>query len=328
MNIKRFWLVVCLLWALAGGTLLYFIDGSLVGGIVWLLAGVLMGCLGPLFLQRFVEVLPGWGKASRPDFLFIVVPVGGLIYGTLLGPFLGLSVASDAAGQAWLGALLGVVLGPPVLAVPIAVVLSLTPLPRSEPGIPPEPESPRRRRLHRVRVFLMCLALPALTCVVLVRSILWLPRRRKRLRVYTRLTQLGAVFGADPARDKFYGVSLDRVAVEDADLEQLRVFPELDHIDVWCKNVTDRGLASLRSLKGLKILTLSGAEVTDASLVHVAALHELEGLCLARTNVTDYGLALLQDLPRLRYLNVRGTHVTDRGVQQLLETHPHLQVER
>jgi hypothetical protein len=50
------------------------------------------------------------------------------------------------------------------------------------------------------------------------------------------------VFGADPEADRFYGVRLEGPAIGNAEVKQLRVFPELDHLALSasiCRLVAD-----------------------------------------------------------------------------------------
>lgn len=46
MAISKPWLCVCLVWATLGGTFLYFIDHSLLGGVIWLAVAFLIGLYG------------------------------------------------------------------------------------------------------------------------------------------------------------------------------------------------------------------------------------------------------------------------------------------
>src|SRR5437763_1499863 len=61
--------------------------------------------------------------------------------------------------------------------------------------------------------------------------------------------------------------------------------------DVWSLDcggdVTGEGLAHLKSLPGLRSLSLRSMRVTDGALVHLKTLASLESLDLSNTKVTD-----------------------------------------
>jgi hypothetical protein len=81
--------------------------------------------------------------------------------------------------------------------------------------------------------------------------------------------------------------------------------------------VTDKGLAALRRLTGLRWLELRGSPVGEEGLKHVSALKELQVLDLSRSRVTDAGLKRLKGLAGLRELTLAGTPVTDSGLDAL-----------
>jgi len=205
MLINKLWLCICLAWAMLGGTILYFLDHSFVGPVVWLVVGDLIGCFGPLFLERFIEVIPHRGDVPPAD-PFFIAPLVGLIHGTLLGALVGTTVGFESEGEAWQGALLGALLDPPIISSAFLVGFSLFPV-RTRESTSPEEERFGLTWLHRFLIVLMCLVLPAVMLVAFVRCLVWILRRPERLRVYARVQELGGAFGADPEADKFYGVS-------------------------------------------------------------------------------------------------------------------------
>jgi hypothetical protein len=87
MVVSRWWFLFCLAWACLGGTILYLIDRSLIGSGTWLLVGVLMGCLGRFFLERFIEIIPHRAKHLPGDPFFLLPVVGRT--GIFLGPLIG-----------------------------------------------------------------------------------------------------------------------------------------------------------------------------------------------------------------------------------------------
>src|SRR5262245_20476350 len=108
MTISKLWLGICLAWAMLGGVCLYFIDDSLVEPVVWLVAGVIIGYFGRLYLDRLLEVITRRGKALLIDPVS-VVPVFSLVHGLLFGSLLGAGMAWAYEGRGWHGAVLGAV---------------------------------------------------------------------------------------------------------------------------------------------------------------------------------------------------------------------------
>ncbi len=317
MSINKVWLLICSAWAAVGGTILYFLDHSLVGPVVWLVLGDLIGLFGPFFLRRFIEVIPHQGEGLPADPVFIA-PLVGLIHGTLFGPLVGAWMGLEPGWQAWQGALLGALLVPPAFSLAVILVFSsLLPVRTSVPSSAVEREF-GLTRLDRLFVALMCLVLPAVVLVVVARCALWVPRRRERLRVYGMVQERGGVFGADPDADRFYGVRWEGTAVGDAEAGQLRAFPELDYLALSWTRVTDEGLARLRGLRRLKIVDLSHTAVTDAGLALLGTLAGLDVLDLSGTAVGDAGIERLRGLANLKCLGLRGTRVTPAGVERLL----------
>ncbi|HIQ22667.1 MAG TPA: hypothetical protein EYH34_15690 [Planctomycetes bacterium] len=81
--------------------------------------------------------------------------------------------------------------------------------------------------------------------------------------------------------------------------------------------VTDREMAILEDLPGLRWLSLNGTRVTDAGLGELARFAHLERLWLSGTQVGDRGLWHLRNMRWLRQLYLNGTRVTDAGLAHL-----------
>ncbi len=79
----------------------------------------------------------------------------------------------------------------------------------------------------------------------------------------------------------------------------------------------DEKLASLKSLHGIRYLTLTNDNISDAALSHLSGLARLENLDLGNTRVTDAGLRSLATLQNLKFVNLEGTRVTPTGVALL-----------
>jgi len=92
--------------------------------------------------------------------------------------------------------------------------------------------------------------------------------------------------------------------------------------------VNDTSLASIKSLTGVKWLSLTGSQITDTGLVHLKGPNDLRGLHLNDTQITDTGLEQLKELTNLQRLYLRNTQVTDEGVKKLQQELPSLQITR
>ncbi len=114
--------------------------------------------------------------------------------------------------------------------------------------------------------------------------------------------------------------------ISPAGIEQLK---EINHIEILnlelCEELTDDGLALLKTLTNLKTLILAGTGVTDSGLVHLRSLEMLAGLDLDFCEeVTDAGLVHLRALTNLQWLSLKGTRfaprpITDSGLKHLRE---------
>jgi predicted Ser/Thr protein kinase len=85
---------------------------------------------------------------------------------------------------------------------------------------------------------------------------------------------------------------------------------------VFCRPVTDAGLAHLRKWSKLRYLKLNGTSISDDGLVHLAAMPNLQVLYFDGTAIGDAGLAHLRKL-KLEELVLATTRLTDAGVKQL-----------
>ena len=85
------------------------------------------------------------------------------------------------------------------------------------------------------------------------------------------------------------------------------------------------GLAAFPQLTTLRF---GSTNITDAGLAHLKSLSQLQNLSLESTAITDAGLAHLKDLTYLETLNLKDTKVTDAGVQEFQTAMPKVKVER
>jgi hypothetical protein len=93
-----------------------------------------------------------------------------------------------------------------------------------------------------------------------------------------------------------------------------------------CERITPKGMAVLRRLPHLRILSLSRSSQNpyaapvrwdDAIIDFISGLPELEELSLDGIPITDEGLARLRKLPKLESLDVSDTKITDKGLSAL-----------
>ena len=117
------------------------------------------------------------------------------------------------------------------------------------------------------------------------------------------------------------GVDLHQTQITDADIAQLKAFPNLRTLNLYHTRITDAGLANVAQLTQLQILHLGNTEVTDAGLRYLQALPDLHELGLTHTKVTDQGLACLANLKGLTELTLSGGQITDNGLRQLKTLH-------
>jgi hypothetical protein len=266
MAVNKSWFLVCVLWALVGASCLYAIDGSLIEGVVWLVAGVLIGCFGGFFLARFDELLSDRDKPFASHVL-MASPEVGLIIGILAGPLLGAGAAAGFPGDGWRGALLGAVLGPPLVA--LALLVSSSPACRLTGRLKWYLRAKDWGKKSKLRVrrswlaLLVCAALPLVVLLVLVRCFTWIPRHRQRLKAFAKLQDVGAVFVADAARDLFYGATAKGPGFMDEHACLLRLFSELDQVSLPGTAVTDTGVACLRRFWNLQVVSLADTTLTQ-----------------------------------------------------------------
>lgn len=86
-------------------------------------------------------------------------------------------------------------------------------------------------------------------------------------------------------------------------LDSLKNLPSLIHLDLSYSGIANDRLASLKELPYLRTLYLeANPNVTDDGVVILASMHNLQSLNVKRTGITFEGLLRLASLPRLRCL--------------------------
>jgi hypothetical protein len=116
--------------------------------------------------------------------------------------------------------------------------------------------------------------------------------------------------------------------VSDDDLEHMIALDRLR--PVWLqlrgRQITGRGIASLKRLSWLRGLTLHGTSITDEDLVHLEAFSDLQTLNLDANSITDQGLEKLGKFRQLKSLSLRGNPLTGSGVERLKTARPDMTV--
>ena len=125
--------------------------------------------------------------------------------------------------------------------------------------------------------------------------------------------------------------TLHPASITDAGLAKISRLTWLEDLDLANKEVTDRGLVHLRSMRSLKNLDISwhpnvrkvdpsNPPITDAGVAPLAEIRTLESLKLPGTGITDATLANLGNLDRLKSLIVLAAAdgpLTDAGLKHL-----------
>lgn len=120
----------------------------------------------------------------------------------------------------------------------------------------------------------------------------------------------------DPFYAMFHGQSQLR-EFQDADVELTAIFPTVENLTIISNEVTDAGLAFLKSHRDLRFLTIHCPQVTDTGLAVIADMPKLETLDLSGTQLTDTAVLGLDTKPRLEEVRLEDTSVTDAGLSAL-----------
>jgi Leucine-rich repeat (LRR) protein len=106
--------------------------------------------------------------------------------------------------------------------------------------------------------------------------------------------------------------------ITDRNIAELASLRGLKQLDIsGCREVTDDGIAILKSLPLLERLNLSRCAITGNGIAPVASLKKLRELSLEATKVDDDGLRHISTLPNLRELNLWNTKITSAGLRHL-----------
>ncbi len=197
-------------------------------------------------------------RARRNKFIALLVlpPLCGLLYGTLLGPFLGVTGTIGTDFDAWQGALIGHLVFPLFLSAGLAVWLYSVG-PRLEPSL-----------VGKSRW--MLLASPLLVIPFLCHCIGVIRRWPLQRRLYLSLSQRGAVFGREGAH-YYHGINFRGGPFTNSDIMVLQHFPDLTHLNLSGTQVDDSGVFHLMGLKKLRLVRLRETAVTEDAIDRLRA---------------------------------------------------------
>jgi internalin A len=112
-------------------------------------------------------------------------------------------------------------------------------------------------------------------------------------------------------------LSLDNCDLTDAGVANLKSLPLEDLTIYQCAKVSDQGLAILSSFPDLKRLTLRDVAVDGTALGNLASPEKLQSLNLSQSRITDAEVKQLAALTNLESLNLSETAVTDAAIDTL-----------
>lgn len=110
---------------------------------------------------------------------------------------------------------------------------------------------------------------------------------------------------------------VDATPIEKDGLAQLRDLDNLLLLSAQWTPTDDEGLSQIQGIVSLRLLRLNWSKVTDDGLRHIERLPDLLMLYLSGTGVTDEAAARIGQLKQLTALQLSHTEVTDFGVKQL-----------
>lgn len=131
------------------------------------------------------------------------------------------------------------------------------------------------------------------------------------------------------AKDTLKYLDMIECPIDDAELENIEPFQNLEALEIWQTNLGDAGLAHIAKLQNLKNLDVSICRnITSAGMDSVATLSKLETLNLAETGIDDTGLEKLAMLTKLKTLDLRKTGVTAEGAAKFEAAVPGCKITR
>jgi internalin A len=116
---------------------------------------------------------------------------------------------------------------------------------------------------------------------------------------------------------ELHEIGLERTNVSDTGLAQLRSLEKLEFLMLTETSIGDAGVKHICSLPNLWHLNLGGTRITDASIPDLAKMPKLTQLMLTAVDITDIGLGQIESFKNLKQLYLNGSKVTDEGLVHL-----------
>lgn len=122
-------------------------------------------------------------------------------------------------------------------------------------------------------------------------------------------------------------IDLQKLPVQNRDLEFLSAAPELELLQLHYTSLTDDGLIFLSGLTRLRELHLDANNISPAGLKHLRNLRELRRLTLPGSALSNANVSDLEQLSQLEVLSIRGTSdVSLTAIDELQKRLPKLSV--
>jgi Leucine-rich repeat (LRR) protein len=108
------------------------------------------------------------------------------------------------------------------------------------------------------------------------------------------------------------------VAIEDDELLRITDLSNLESLEINNGSaLTDRGMAALKTLKGLKALRVKTTQLTPYMMTVLAGLQSLRRLSLFSSTTTDGDFSALSQIKSLEELDLAGTNLDDESLRRL-----------
>ncbi len=105
--------------------------------------------------------------------------------------------------------------------------------------------------------------------------------------------------------------------IGDAQLQDVAAAPVVQNLFLGEVVVTEKGLAHLREVKTLELLSVQSSKVTADGVKALVGIENLKSLTLSATALGPGGFRLLGGMTGLEYLNLESTRATDADVAHL-----------
>jgi len=112
-------------------------------------------------------------------------------------------------------------------------------------------------------------------------------------------------------------LDVDATPISTDGLARLRELGNLLLLSAQQTELTDDGLAQIEGVVSLRLLRLNWTRVTDRGLRHIERLPDLQMLYLTGTQITDSAMTHLGELTELSALQLAHSRITDAGLSKL-----------